>query len=567
MYLPNEINGGIMLKKTTKAISVLLTTLTLIPVYSLTSITHDTNAATLANLNAASVFVKQHTSETCTLSSNAMMLRRAMMLKGGDWESITEESCRYEFWIEGIGMPYEYSFRGIHVGNEKIYGNSAEKLKNVLKDHPEGVVAYDYDYPHAVLLTDYTNGKFYCADPANNTPSGRIEVSESLVNIYDIEDYWYVTDVLPNPVDTNIINKSTISSDKTVVGKKITITGNTDSGEGDIKYSFYYKSCIDDEWIQISNKSDDKAEFYSNKSGKYDIKVIALDSHGFCSKKFFTIRVNDELKINAKLNKQYAIYGEDVVITSSAKNGTGEYQYEINALKPNGAFVNLRKYNKSTTYTYHPWEIGYYKIIINAKDSMGNIASTTLNLNIKSGSMFNNSIINTETINYGENITIKLAALGGSGNYQYKISAKKPSGREVNLRKYNKSTTYTYHPWEFGTYTIIVSAKDSEGRIVNKEINFTVNLLAINNQSKISKDTIKYGEDIIINGSALGGSGNYQYKYYATKPSGQRVNLRKYNKSTTYSYHPWEYGTYIIEVLVKDSMGSVSTKIFEFTVL
>lgn len=564
--MSNEINGGIILKKTTKLLSVLLSTLTLIPVCSFTAVPNETKAATLANLNSDCVFLKQHASMTCTLSSNAMMLRRAMMLKGGDWESITEESCRYSFWIEGVGMPYDYSFRGIHVGNERIYGNSAEKLRILLQDHPEGIVAYDYDYPHAVLLTDYTDGKFYCADPANNTPAGRIEVSESLVNIYDIEDYWYVTDTLPEPYDTTINNQSTISSETTVVGKAVSITGCADGGEGKMTYSFFYKEHTTDEWQTLKNTAADKAMFSSDKAGKYYVKAVAADAKGSSAKKVFTVKVNEKLEVSAKTNQSKINYGEDVVMNFSGKNGTGGYQYEVNAVKPSGDTVNLRKYNKSATFKYHPWETGTYKIIVNAKDSMGNVASSDVNFTVKSTALINNSTISTDNINYGEEITVQGIAIGGAGGYQFKISAKKPGGKVVNLRKYSNYPLYVYHPWEAGTYTLIVSVKDAEGKVVSKEFPFTVNLRSLTNLTTASANMIEYGKDITFTGSAVGGAGGYQYKYYAVKPSGQRVNLRKFNSATSFTYHPWERGTYTIEAVAKDSFGNTATKMLTFTV-
>ena len=49
-----------------------------------------------------------------------------------------------------------------------------QTLITLLSQHPEGIVLYDRSQPHAVLLTDYTNGNFYCSDPAGNISSGRI---------------------------------------------------------------------------------------------------------------------------------------------------------------------------------------------------------------------------------------------------------------------------------------------------------------------------------------------------------------------------------------------------------
>ena len=57
----------------------------------------------------------------------------------------------------------------------------------------EGIVLYDRTQPHAVLLTDYTNGIFYCSDPAGNIGYGRIPITRSSVSIARASCYWYVT--------------------------------------------------------------------------------------------------------------------------------------------------------------------------------------------------------------------------------------------------------------------------------------------------------------------------------------------------------------------------------------
>ena len=45
-------------------------------------------------------------------------------------------------------------------------------LIQLLAEHPEGIVLYDRRQPHAVLLTDYTDGVFYCSDPAGSVSLG-----------------------------------------------------------------------------------------------------------------------------------------------------------------------------------------------------------------------------------------------------------------------------------------------------------------------------------------------------------------------------------------------------------
>ena len=78
-------------------------------------------------------------------------------------------------------------------------------LISMLKDHPEGIVVYasELKEPHAVLLTDYTEGVFYCADSDPGKNSGRIFLTETLIAdgcvlknqdavINSLKKYWYI---------------------------------------------------------------------------------------------------------------------------------------------------------------------------------------------------------------------------------------------------------------------------------------------------------------------------------------------------------------------------------------
>ncbi len=154
-------------------------------------------AATASELNDTGVFLKQNQRGTCTLASTAMMLRRTAMLRGdANWNEITENSCRSVFWLAGRGLPYQFSYDGINVERRKLPGGNANRqvLIDLLAEHPEGVVLHAASVPHAVLLTDYTDGVFYCADPAENIALARVPITEAYgTRIENSTAYWYVT--------------------------------------------------------------------------------------------------------------------------------------------------------------------------------------------------------------------------------------------------------------------------------------------------------------------------------------------------------------------------------------
>lgn len=161
--------------------------------------------ATADQINDDEMFFKQSVGGTCTLAANAMMVRRAARLNGySDWRSVTEDAIRDIAWIDGVGMVWNYSYAGITVGHGYFNKPTEETVAAMLRDHPEGIVAYcvsaagNRGNPHAVLLTDYTDGTFYCSDPGYD--AGRKPLEWSLLatgkqanTVASFTAYWYVT--------------------------------------------------------------------------------------------------------------------------------------------------------------------------------------------------------------------------------------------------------------------------------------------------------------------------------------------------------------------------------------
>ncbi len=170
-----------------------------------------TKDITFEELNDENVFIKQSRRGTCTLASAAMIMRRAAMLAGDDsWEDITESSVGSAAWREGVGISWTFTYQGITMTHD--YVSSEEDLRKLLKNHPEGIVAYDSNKPHAIALTDYDaeTDTFYCSDPAEDCAQARVPVSEAIIELDDVDVVWYVTspsDLNP-PVQEEKDNKS-----------------------------------------------------------------------------------------------------------------------------------------------------------------------------------------------------------------------------------------------------------------------------------------------------------------------------------------------------------------------
>ena len=170
-----------------------------------------TKDITYEELNDENVFIKQSRRGTCTLASAAMIMRRAAMLAGyEDWEDITESSVGSVAWREGVGISWTFTYDGVTMTHD--YVSSVEELKELLQEHPEGIVAYDSNKPHAIALTDYDEetDTFYCSDPAECCDQARVPASEAIISLENVDVVWYVSSPsdLKAPVMTNDENES-----------------------------------------------------------------------------------------------------------------------------------------------------------------------------------------------------------------------------------------------------------------------------------------------------------------------------------------------------------------------
>ena len=100
---------------------------------------------------------------------------------------------------------FETEYASIDVERTELCGITADELKAVLDEHPEGIEFYCGGVPHAVFLTDYEGDTFYCADPAPYNSCRRIPLADSW-NAYRLgggQDsvlrnataYWAITDM------------------------------------------------------------------------------------------------------------------------------------------------------------------------------------------------------------------------------------------------------------------------------------------------------------------------------------------------------------------------------------
>ncbi len=149
--------------------------------------------------DVASLHVPQGDNVSCTAASCAMMLRsRARRDGSSGWQNITLGSVKDRFWTSnGMAWSGQYPFEGgtyfVNSDPSSIknsqYGSGAgqaryDHITTLLRQHPEGIVAYFYDAQnyrksHAVFVTKVKNGNIYCLDPYDSAREIQIENSST----------------------------------------------------------------------------------------------------------------------------------------------------------------------------------------------------------------------------------------------------------------------------------------------------------------------------------------------------------------------------------------------------
>ena len=255
----------------------------------------------------AGFYFKQSRGGTCTLASAAMMLRRRAYFDGLDgWVDVTENSVKSTAWSGGLS--HSFTYNAMHVGYATLPSGTAAKteaLIQILQEHPEGIVLYDRTQPHAVLLTDYTNGIFYCSDPAGNIGYGRIPITSSSVSIARSSCYWYVTkDHNSVAVQADGLRLEGVRYPVNIrTGSGMALTGTANSASGTTLTSVQV-AVLDaaDQTVQSAeaqvnaaafslNTLDSQIRFGELPEGRYTYMVLVTDSAGesLCFASDFTV--------------------------------------------------------------------------------------------------------------------------------------------------------------------------------------------------------------------------------------------------------------------------------------
>lgn len=271
-------------------------------------------------------------------------------------------------------------------------------------------------------------------------------------------------------------NTSVISSSTTAVGRSISITASSRNGVGTKLYGLWVKSPADGKWYKIQYYSENTAlSFTPKKTGTYTVRVKAKDDSGRISNKDFKLVVNPSLKNTSSISASTIDAGKSFTLSMSSTGGIGEKQYgawiKNNAV---GRWYCIQDYSSLTSVSYTPKSSGNFTVRVKVIDEGGKKINKDFSVKVIAA-LKNTSSISASSIAYGKSISVTTSSTGGRAPVTYAVFYKKDSQKTwTSVSPYSGSGSVYITPKGTGNYTVRVKAKDSNGRIVNKDIKFTV---------------------------------------------------------------------------------------------
>ncbi len=374
-------------------------------------------------------------------------------------------------------------------------------------------------------------------------------------------------------MDINVIaplkNTSLRSASSVIVGKSMDINCSAKGGQGSYTFAVYSKLSGSDDNVLIQDFSENKTvKFAPEKSGNYEITVIAKDELQNTAEKKITVTAFDDLKNNIELSDNTTVTGGSITINCQGTGGTAPYTYAaFYRLKGNENWIRIRSYSENSVFEFVPKSKGTYELRLNAKDSDGKAARTETEVEVVP-TLKNISSLSSGAVIIGKSIEINCEATGGIGELEYRVTASLAGSGEVQvIKEYSAEKYVSFDPDVPGTYEITVTARDTKNNKISKKLQF-VAAEPVQNTSTISSGVIMTGETVTINCSSTDGIEPCRYAVYYRKQGSEKwATAQSYKAETTVVLTPASAAVYEIKTSVKDAGGYIDDKIMTVRVL
>lgn len=427
-----------------------------------------------------------------------------------------------------------------------------------------GSGSFNYAYYYKLADSDkWTTLKKLSSDASAVFTPDAAKVYDLKVVVKDTKTGKKASNEFKLDVKDPLKNTSSISAKVIVKGKTVTVTASAKGGQPDYTYAVFYKKSTDTKWTtKQSFKANETVVIEPKAAVKYNICVKAKDSQGNIDKKYFTVTVNKPLENKSTVSADTIVIGDSVKVNAAAAGGMGGYEYAVFYKKATDTkWTTKQKFSTNAVVDITPKAATNYRICVKVKDKSGEIEKKYFDLKVNK-KLANNSTLSAERITLGSSVTVKCAAAGGMGDYQYAVLYKKASGTKwTTVQSYNTNKTVKVTPKVATNYRICVKVKDASGKIEKKYFDIEVTK-ALQNTS-----TITVGDKITLNGSASNANGDCTYAFCYKKTADTKWTFaQNFASNNTLTVSPEKGVSYDYCIKVKDTSGSVVKKYFSITI-
>ncbi len=430
-----------------------------------------------------------------------------------------------------------------------------------------GTVPYTYAYLYkSSSASSWTTVKAYSSATSASATISAAGSYQACIKVKDSTGAEVKKYIDFTVAGSGIANNSTVSATTVTLGTPVTVKCAGASGTAPYKYAVLYKASTASTWTT-------KQDFSTNASvsitftgtGTKDICVKVKDNAGNISKKYFTVTVKAAaLTNNSTVSATSIALGSTIKATAKATGGTAPYTYQIVYKKSTQSnWATASAYSTTATANIKPASTGAYQICIKVKDKKGTEVKKFFDITVKAA-LVNNSTLSATSIKLGNSVTVKGAAKGGTGYYNFAVFYKKTSDSTwATAQAYKSNTTVTFKPAKATTYDVCVKVKDSAGTEVKKYFTVKVTNAALANNSTVSATSVSLGNAITVKGAATGGTAPYKYAFfYKASTASTWTTKQDFSTTASVSIKFTGTGTKDVCVKVKDNAGTVVKKYF-----
>ena len=268
------------------------------------------------------------------------------------------------------------------------------------------------------------------------------------------------------------------------------------------------------------------------------------------------------VSVSVTLNASVVNKGTGITATATGSGGS-DYQYAFAVKSPSSStYTTMRNYSSYNIYTYTPNETGTYYIKTTMTSAGNSPAEAVLSFTVVD--LVNNSNISTNSTTVGTAVSVNGKATGGSGNYEYKYLVMHPDDTEHRYyiigSGFVNTSSASFTPDKTGQHKIFVTVRDKTTGITKEsEFSLKVNAktysTALSNTSTINKTEFLRNETLVVQGSATGESGKYEYQFQLADLDGNAVGtVQNFGTSSTYRQElSSTVGSYMVIATVRDT--------------